>query len=53
MRDDRESEHVHCWHAKRGPIWMVIQDGHVVQACCTCHAVRTVHVEHLQETKHA
>lgn len=37
------SGHSHCWHALRGPIW---PDGHIVQKCCECEAIRTVHVEH-------
>ena len=40
------SGHSHCWHAHRGPIWMVLPDGHIVQKCCECGAIRTVHVEH-------
>lgn len=36
----------HCYHAHRGPIWMVIPNGHVVEECCKCHSTRTVHVEH-------
>lgn len=37
----------HCWHQKRGPIWMVVPDGHTVQECCKCHACRTIHVDHM------
>lgn len=44
--DYNPPRHEHCWHAFRGPIWMVIPDGHMVQKCCQCEATRTVHVEH-------
>jgi hypothetical protein len=37
----------HCWHAKNGAIWMVIKDGYVVQECCDCTAIRSVHRDHL------
>lgn len=50
MADRNEKDgHWHCWHQFHGPIWMVIPDGHTVQKCCKCDAVRTVHVEHLHE----
>ena len=42
----------HCWHAKRGPIWMVLKDGHIVQQCCHCTTTRTVHADHARE-KHS
>ena len=54
MRDVKsETQHEHCWHVKRGPIWMVIPDGHVVQECCKCHSIRTTHADHLREETHA
>lgn len=37
----------HCWHVFRGPIHMVIPDGHTVQECCKCHGHRTVHMDHV------
>lgn len=40
----------HCWHAKRGPIMMVIPDGHIVQECCKCHRTQTVHADHAHNT---
>ena len=39
-------EHKHCYHASTKPIMMVIPDGHVVQKCCKCESVRTVHGAH-------
>jgi len=41
-----QKEHEHCFHIFRGPIWMVIPDGHVIEKCCMCDATRTVHAEH-------
>lgn len=49
MKINVEDNCRHCWHQHRGPIWMVIPDGHTVQECCKCHAHRTVHVEHIHE----
>lgn len=46
MNRKRTIGHLHCWHAYRGAIFMVIPDGHMVQKCCKCPATRTVHVEH-------
>lgn len=43
----KESSHNHCWHIYRGPIWMVIPDGHVLQKCCKCDATQMAHVDHL------
>lgn len=43
--------HEHCWHAHRGPIWMVIPNGHTVQQCCKCQATRTVHVDHVLDQR--
>ncbi len=39
----------HCWHVKRGAIWMVVKDGHVIQECCHCPATRSIHAEHALE----
>jgi hypothetical protein len=39
-------DHEHCWRMYRGPISMVIPDGHTVQQCCKCQTIRTVHVDH-------
>jgi len=44
--DNGESVHQHCWHSYRGPILMVIKDGHVLEKCCECGAIRQVHIEH-------
>ena len=41
----------HCWHLKQGPIYMVVNDGHVVQKCCHCGAIRQVHRDHIREAK--
>jgi hypothetical protein len=41
-----DSNHEHCYHAFTGPIWMVVPPGHVVQKCCKCESVRTIHVDH-------
>lgn len=38
-----------CYHAKKGPIMMVIPDGHIVQECCKCHNTRVVHIDHLKD----
>lgn len=38
--------HEHCYHAYRGPMMMVIPDGHIVQKCCKCSSTRTVHADH-------
>lgn len=43
---EKLTQHEHCWHALRGPIWMVVPDGHTVQKCCGCNATRTIHVDH-------
>ncbi len=45
-RQASTEEHRHCWHSYRGAIWMVVPDGHVVQKCCKCTAMRTTHVDH-------
>lgn len=37
----------HCWHPKKGAIAMVVPDGHVVQQCCDCPAIRTIHEAHV------
>lgn len=38
--------HEHCYHPRRGPIHMLVPDGHVVEQCCSCGKVRTVHAAH-------
>lgn len=38
-----------CFHVFTGPIWMVVPDGHVVQKCCHCSAMRTIHRCHMYE----
>jgi hypothetical protein len=43
------ANHDHCWHAYRGPIWMVIPDGHVLEKCCKCETTRLIHIDHLHE----
>ena len=43
---EQETKHEHCWHAHRGPVMMVIKDGHTVQQCCKCQATRQVHLDH-------
>lgn len=48
MRIAKESSnHEHCWHAHRGPIWMVIPPGMTLQECCECHATRMIHIDHV------
>jgi hypothetical protein len=37
----------HCWHIHQGPLMMVIPDGHMVQSCCKCKSLRTIHCEHI------
>lgn len=41
-----ETKHQCCFHIYRGALWMVIPDGHVVEKCCKCGNMRTVHIEH-------
>lgn len=36
----------HCWHIFTGPLLMVVPDGHVVEKCCSCKAMRTIHRGH-------
>lgn len=36
----------HCWHLHKGPLMMVIKEGHVVQSCCKCQNMRQVHRAH-------
>ena len=45
----RKADHEHCWHMHRGPIWMVVPDGHVVQKCCKCPHTRTIHGDHMSD----
>lgn len=44
MSDD--TKHEHCWHLFRGPLMMVMPDGHVAEKCCECQAMRTIHAGH-------
>lgn len=37
----------HCFHPFRGPLLMVVQDGHVVVKCCKCPETKTEHADHL------
>ena len=37
---------VHCFHIYRGPMHMVIPDGHVALRCCRCPAMKTQHADH-------
>lgn len=41
-----KSKHTCCFHTFRGPLMMVVPDGHVVEKCCECDCMRTVHIEH-------
>jgi hypothetical protein len=43
----------HCYHVYRGPISMVVPDGHVVEKCCKCGLTTTVYAEHLTEHRRA
>jgi hypothetical protein len=46
---NHDKNHAHCYHLHRGPIWMVIPDGHVVMKCCGCPHTVTVHADHAAE----
>lgn len=39
----------HCWHRHNGPILLVVHDGEIVQTCCRCHRIRTIHRDHEHE----
>jgi hypothetical protein len=39
----------HHWHAFSGVIHMVVPQGHIVQSCCKCSSIRTVHRGHAHE----
>lgn len=41
--------HTHCWHVFRGPLLMVVPDGHVVQKCCGCATTRVIHADHAKQ----
>lgn len=41
----------HCWHTMRGPLWIVLKDGFIVQQCCRCEATRQVHRDHVAAGK--
>jgi len=41
----------HHFHAYRGPIHMVVPDGHIVQKCCKCEKTRVVHADHAHEAR--
>lgn len=32
---------------------MVIKDGHTVQQCCKCQAIRQIHLDHADEVRRA
>jgi len=49
MKIEKESNHEHCYHSFRGPIHVVVPEGHVVEKCCKCHSTRVIHVDHLTE----
>jgi len=36
----------HCYHLHRGPLLMVVPNGHVVLSCCKCKNLRTQHADH-------
>lgn len=36
-----------CFHNFHGPIHRVIPYDHLVQQCCKCNKIRTIHVDHL------
>ena len=36
----------HCWHVHDGPMWIIIPDGHIIQACCVCKIKRIIHQDH-------
>lgn len=46
-----KDDHSHCWHIFRGPIWMVVPDGHIVQQCCECQTSRTIHADHAHDRR--
>lgn len=37
----------HCWHVHRGPLLLVVRDGHVPMSCCKCGAIQTMHADHI------
>lgn len=39
-------DHQHCWHMAEGPLLMQVKDGHLVQCCCKCQALRQIHRAH-------
>lgn len=41
--------HEHCYHTYRGVLHMVVPDGHVVQKCCSCSSMRTIHADHMND----
>lgn len=41
--------HTCHWHLYTGVIHMVVPAGHVVQHCCKCDAMRTVHRAHVRD----
>jgi len=41
------NNHTHCWHLFFGSIHMVIPNGHVIQECCSCETIRTIHRDHV------
>ncbi len=48
MMKKQKSDCPHHWHLYTGPILMVIPHGHVVQDCCVCNALRTIHKGHVK-----
>lgn len=39
----------HCWHLHTGALLLVVKDGHVVESCCKCNAMRQIHRDHRAE----
>lgn len=47
LSNEFKSEHKHCYHPRKGPIHMVVPDGHVVMECCKCSVMEVVHIDHM------
>jgi hypothetical protein len=51
---DKAKNHTHCYHIYQESLMMVIPDGHVVQKCCKCECMQTVHQDHMwRKSKHS
>ncbi len=49
QHSDDPPSHQHCYHAIRaggGIVAWVIPKSHIVEICCKCDSIRTIHVDH-------